>query len=79
LGQRFHWSLASLRCTRIVFSLLHNPQNASKTTDPRVMAGESEVRGTERTKEELVRFSDQRFLQECKNSMRGSVGLNDRL
>ncbi|MFM8571749.1 MAG: hypothetical protein ACKOAU_09155, partial [Pirellula sp.] len=38
LDQRY-WYFASLRFTKVAFSLLHNPQNASKTTDPRLMAG----------------------------------------
>jgi hypothetical protein len=29
----------------VAFSLLHNPRNASNTTDPRVMAGAIEARG----------------------------------
>ena len=44
LGQRFHWGFAWLWCTRVGFSLLHNPRNASKTADRRVMAGAMEAR-----------------------------------
>jgi hypothetical protein len=44
LGQRFHWSFASLRFARVAFSLLHNPRNTSKTTDPLVMAGANRLR-----------------------------------
>jgi hypothetical protein len=65
LVQRFHWLYASLRCKRVGFTRLHNPRNASKTTDPRVMAGAMEARGTERAEVGWVRFSDPCFLQEC--------------
>jgi hypothetical protein len=44
LDRRFHWVFAGQRCERVVFSLLHNPRNASETTNPPVMAGAMEAR-----------------------------------
>ncbi len=45
IDRRFHWAFQRLRCARVAFSRLHNPRNASKTTDPPVMAGAIEARG----------------------------------
>jgi hypothetical protein len=63
--KRFHWSFASLRCRMVVFTRPHNPRDASKATDPRVMASAVQMRGTERAEASSVRFSVQCFLPEC--------------
>jgi hypothetical protein len=44
LELQFHWVFASLRFAVVALSPLYNPRNASKTTDPPVMAGAMEAR-----------------------------------
>ncbi len=54
----------------VFFSLLHNPRNASKTTDPQVMAGAMEPRGTERAAAGSVKSSKLCFMRELDARLR---------